>query len=324
MKDEEKWEIVHLYKSKTLSLRAIAKKMKCHLNAVQHIISNYHDTGTVNPPSHIGRPSVLNDDTRKLLDRVISKNDTATSEQLAAIVQQKSGRRVSPRTIRRVRRGPLQRHPVHEIITKPLGDAEKQRRVLFAQKLLAMNLHYVMWSDEKQWRLDSTGRVHWVKKGAQIPTREVKVITASVMVWGCVWYSGKSELYVCDQNIDADYYINILTNNLLPCIPNLNRYYFQHDNATPHTAKKTKNWLATFGVRLLADWPANSPDLNPIEHVWSWMTTYVDKEAPTDKRTLEKAILSAWDEIPQSVIQRYIGHLNNVCQQIIAAKGDHI
>jgi transposase len=107
-------------------------------------------------------------------------------------------------------------------------------------------------------------------------------------------------------------------------MPDSSRYKFQHDNAPAHKAKKTKKWLGDFAVSVLEDWPSNSPDLNPIEHVWSWMTTYVNKEAPTDKRTLEKAILAAWDEIPQSVIQGYIGHLNNVCQQIIAAKGDHI
>ncbi len=326
MKEEEKWEIVHLYKSNSLSLRAIAKKTKHALSTVQHIISIYRSTGSVTPHKLSGRPSVMNADTLKSLDRLINKHDTAPSQVLANLLQQKTGRRVSSRTIQRsrARRGPLVRHPVHEIITKTLGEAEKERRVSFAQKLLAMNLHYVLWSDEKLWELDSTGQVHWVKKGAPRPTREVKVVTASVMVWGCVWYSGKSELCICEQNIDADYYIKILTDYLLPCMPESSRYKFQQDNARPHIAKKTKKWLAEFGVHLVEDWPANSPDLNPIEHVWSWMTTYVNKEAPTDKRSLIKAIEAAWDSIPQSVIRSYIGHFNNVCRQIIEAGGDHI
>lgn len=324
MKEEEKWEIIHLYKQNKFSLRAIAKKMKCSRPAVQNIISNYKNTGSVSPPSHIGRPSIMNDTTLKSLDRLIDKNDTATSEQLAAILQKKIGKRISPRTIRRARRGPLQRHPVHERIEKTFGDEAKNKRLSFVKNLLTMNLHYVLWSDEKMWQLDSTGQVHWVKKGAPRPTREVKVITASVMVWGCVWWSGKTELCICEQNIDADYYINILINYLLPYIPDSNRYKFQQDNARPHTAKKTKSWLANFGVNLLEDWPADSPDINPIEHVWSWMKTYVSKEGPTDKASLIKAIEAAWDEIPQSVIQSYIGRLNNVCQQIIAAGGDHI
>ncbi len=225
----------------------------------------------------------MNDDTLTALDRLIDKNDTATSQQLATALQRKTRKRVSPRTIRRVRCGPLARHHVRTVITKSLGEAEKERRVSFAQKLLTMNLHYVLWSDEKQWQLDSTGQVHWVKKGAQIPTREVKVINASVMVWGCVWYSGKSELCVCERNIDAEYYTQILADYLLPCMPDSSRYKFMQDNAPAHKAKKTKNWLAQFDVPVLEDWPSNSPDLNPIEHVWSWMTTYVQKEAPTDK-----------------------------------------
>jgi transposase len=324
MKEEEKWEIVHLYKSKTLSLRKIAKKMKCTHPTVLQIISNYKNFGVVSPPKHSGRPSIMNDNTLKSLDRLIDKNDTATSQVLANLLQQKTGKRISARTIRRARTGPLGRHPVHEKITKSLGEGEKQRRVSFAQKLLTMNLHYILWSDEKLWQLDSTGQVHWIKRGDQIPSREVKVIKASVMVWGCVWYSGKSELCVCEENIDAGEYIKILTNYLLPCMPDSNRYKFQQDNARPHIAKKTKTWLAAFAVSVLEDWPANSPDMNPIEHVWSWMRVYVNKEAPTDKKSLIKAIEAAWDEIPQSVIRSYIGHLNNVCQQIIAAGGDHI
>jgi transposase len=227
MKEEEKWEIVHLHKSNSLSLRAIAKKTKHALSTVQHIISIYRSTGSVTPHKLSGRPSVMNADTLKSLDRLINKHDTAPSQVLANLLQQKTGRRVSSRTIQRARRGPLGRHPVHEIITKTLGEAEKERRVSFAQKLLAMNLHYVLWSDEKLWELDSTGQVHWVKKGAPRPTREVKVVTASVMVWGCVWYSGKSELCICEQNIDADYYIKILTDYLLPCMPESSRYKFQ-------------------------------------------------------------------------------------------------
>lgn len=180
MKEGDKWEIVFLYKQKTHTLRAIAKRKNCAVNTVEHIISNYKNTGMVSPPKHTGRPSIMNDNTLKSLNRLINKNDTATASELARALQQKTGQRISPRTIQRARRGPLGRHPVHEVITKTLDDGKKQNRVLFAQKLLTMNLHYILWSDEKTWELHSTGQVHWVKKGAPTPLREVKVIKASV------------------------------------------------------------------------------------------------------------------------------------------------
>ena len=78
----------------------------------------------------------------------------------------------------------------------------------------------------------------------------------------------KTRLIVINGNINAQTYINdVLAVEALPFIqfhgPNVT---FMYDNARLHSAAIPRQFLATNNVNVL-DWPVNSPDFNPIEHV---------------------------------------------------------
>ena len=77
------------------------------------------------------------------------------------------------------------------------------------------------------------------------------------------------------------------------------------DNARPHTARHTREFLAQAGVPLL-DWPARSPDLNPIEHMWDELERGLCERAvqPTTLDELWATLKTMWQRIlpPASII----------------------
>ncbi len=66
-------------------------------------------------------------------------------------------------------------------------------------------------------------------------------------------------------------------------------FIFQQDLAPAHTAKSTKSWLNDHSVGVL-DWPANSPDLSPIENLWGITKRKMRNKRPKNADELKATV----------------------------------
>ena len=146
----------------------------------------------------------------------------------------------------------------------------------------------------------------------------------SVMMWGAISYTGRTDLVLVQGNLTANRYIDqILRPHVLPNI-NRQRQLFQQDNARPHTARVTMAFLANENINVLP-WPSKSPDLNPIEHLWDQLDRRVRQrqQVPRTLRELAAALQEEWRRIPQERIQRLIRSVPRRVQAVIRARGGH-
>ena len=72
------------------------------------------------------------------------------------------------------------------------------------------------------------------------------------------------------------------------------------------------------------DWPANSPDSSPIEHLWDKLERRRRPRLRPDSTLadVESFLLQEWDAIPQRKVQRLINSTRNRCQACMTARGD--
>ena len=68
-------------------------------------------------------------------------------------------------------------------------------------------------------------------------------------------------------------------------------------------------------------WPSQSPDLNPIEHLWSYMKCEYEKTPVTSKKELRKRISNIWSSIPTEMTERLVKSMKNRLIEVLQAKG---
>lgn len=308
------------------SERKVAARAGCALCTVQNIWKKWRETGSTEQRARAGRPHTLSGADEKAFIKLIEKKRSATAADLTHDMQRITGRRISERTIKRERHE-LGFHTVHGQKRPHLQPGHPAKRLAFAQAHLHTDWKYTVFDDETQFGSTTHGILYWIRKGEQRPYEPVSQIKYFTGVWAAVSWDTKFPLRFYKHGLKANEYIEILEHNLLPHYPQRTanrRYYFAHDNATPHVAQSTVNFLEQQHIPLLSNWPPNTPELNPVDKAWAWIKHVVQQQYPQTQAQLETSIEQAWQVVPQSTIQKWILHCKTVCQQLVDNQGGTI
>jgi len=303
---------------------------------VEGAINRVATTGTTLAGKSMGRPSSFDDYTKRHLERIIRSDPFQTIETLQGQLRSMS-KDVSRTTVKNwIKKLGFK---YRSAASKPkLSDDQKKNRLEWAIEHVGWTnkqWEQVVWSDESRFRVfghDGKPKV-LRKQGERYESchllRTVKYGGGSLMVWSCFWAGDYGPLVFVGGNMNQDSYVDCLSQKFLPWyykLPHLEdgEYIFQEDNAPCHTGGYASWWKNSHSLNVLKDWPAQSPDLNPIEHIWSELARQLRSRRPDIKNTedLRQTLIEIWEELVPEFAKTLVSSMSKRCQGVIDAKGD--
>ncbi|UYV82173.1 hypothetical protein LAZ67_21001252 [Cordylochernes scorpioides] len=292
------------------SNRLIARHLCRSDAAIRRCWQKWVNNGRIQRQDGSGLPRA----TTEREDRAIVRMAVAAPESTLSTIQRVTGKQVFKMTInRRLRERNLRvRRPLRCL---PLTPVHRQQwcRERSTWNCADGDSRFLLCPDDRRKRV-------WRRPGQRVdPGLTVKHHTGpqqGVMVWGAISVYSRTPLVVNPGTLTAQRYVDdILRPVLLPFLSHHPGLTFQQDNARPHTARVTMDCLQS--CRTLP-WPARSPDISPIEHIWDVMGRDLQPSRNVDY--LARQLETIWQEIPQHTIRNLYQSMTRrvaACIQVI-------
>lgn len=336
MLDSERWQAVGMLKAGS-SYRAVARHFRrCHMT-IRNLWLKLGVRGTI---EHAGKGRVRRQTTSRAdrrLIRLTRANPTLPATLLRLLWGQRNkwGHVLSAQTVRkRLRESNLR---CRRMLKRPrLTPAHVSNRERWGMQRVHWRLQQwrrVIFTDESRFRLfRADGRIRvWRGPREELQHRHVQTSEGqapSLHVWAGISLRGKTELVFLRNSVNASTYKEILEDHVHPFIVDkfggTENCILQDDNATPHRATCVQEFKQELGIRTLK-WPSRSPDMNPIEHVWSYMKKKIHNfgNPPENLQQLEDAMRECWDQLPQTFLRRLICGMPRRVTSLLTARGGH-
>ena len=192
-----------------------------------------------------------------------------------------------------------------------LTEANKVARVAFAKLQLSpktkLDYSIVCFSDEKWFDSDDGRMWYWLRPGEYAPARQKERYGPKVMVWAVIGPGFRRIVRVPSSStgkgavkINEDVYTELIT----PVMKEMKKkkLMLQQDNAPGHAAAINHRWFEAHGVTRLGGWPANSPDLNPIETLWAILAARVSMRGPFGEDELWDFVEDEFHKVDEATV----------------------
>lgn len=312
-----------------VSYRKIKEKYQISLAGISKLAKKYAATGSVARQLGSGRKR----GTSKQTDRSIYRLSRFDPSKSCRIIKEELNLDVSTRTIsNRLRERGLK--SFFKLKKPLLRKVNIKKRMEFAKKYAVRPMSFwksVIWTDESKFELRGAKKRERVRclPSERLQQRfthgTVKHGGGSLLVWGCFSYSGVGNIVKIDGKMTGESYVRIIDENLKSSAEKMgvNAFVFQQDNDPKHTSRVAQSYFVENEIEML-DWPPQSPDLNPIEHLWAILDDKIPLASRRNLSEFWKGIQTAWASIPEKTLQNLVESIPRRLQAVIESRGGHI
>ncbi|GFW13774.1 transposable element Tcb2 transposase [Trichonephila clavipes] len=307
------------------------------LSSIKHVVGRqFQTTGTAIRGFSSGRPRETTPADARYIVFQARRNRRQAAGEIARHTTQVTGRPISRFTVaRRLHGGGLfARRPVRCV---PLTPTHRRRRSLWCREHRNWRDNEwgrVLFTDESRFSLSSDSHriLIWRERGSRNHPSNIierdRYGGRGVLVWGGIMLGSRTDLHIFDAgSVNGTRYCNEI---LLPYVRLFRgamglQFLFMYDNAPCHRTVAAEELLQSEDIERM-DWPARSPDLNPIEHVWNFLGRRLAARTlpPVTIRELRWALQDEWAAMPQQLIDTLILSRGRRCETCLAVRRDHI